>query len=205
VVRAAVMGILVLLARELGRPYSVPYALAWTAFGMVLLDPGSIFLPGFQLSFMSLLGIVYLSPLLLERFGVKPDGAAEFSGGFRENSALTIAAQLAVAPIALNAFGGISITSFLANALILPVMPMTMFFGFLLIACGTVAPPLGFLAGLFAHILLAYEIAVIRFFAFFALPLSGSFPAMGIALYYLFLAGLIRRYRARHAQDHFTG
>ena len=199
VVRAAAMGFVILLARELGRPYGLPYALLWTAFFMILFDPSSLFLPGFQLSFMSLLGIVYLSPLILKWLGSRPDAdaasGAMFLGGFRENAALTISAQLAVAPIALTNFGGISLTSFLANALILPFMPITMFFGFILLICGFIFPPLGILAGLIGHVLLAYEIAVIRFFAAFSLPVTATLAGFGIVLYYLLLIILVRRHQ----------
>jgi competence protein ComEC len=187
VVRAAGMAFVVLLARELGRPYGLQHAILWTAFFMVLFDPASLFMAGFQLSFMSLLGIVYLSPLILKR--------VVFLGVFRENAALTISAQLAVAPIALHNFGGVSLTSFLANALILPFMPITMLFGFVLIACGYIFPPLGFLTGMAVHILLAYEIAVIRFFAEFSLPIKGTLPAFGILIYYLALIIFIRHHQ----------
>lgn len=194
VVRASAMGFVVLLARELGRPYGLPTALLWTAFFMIIFDPGSMFLPGFQLSFMSLLGIVYLSPVILKRLGAAAGEGAAFLGSFRENAVLTISAQLAVAPIALNNFGGVSLTSFLANALILPFMPITMFFGFVLLACGLAFPPLGVLAGLVSHIFLAYEIAVIRLFAAFPLPVTATLPALAIALYYLALIMLVRRH-----------
>jgi competence protein ComEC len=190
VVRASAMAFVLLLARELGRPYGLPYALLWTAFFMVLFDPSALFMPGFQLSFMSLLGIVYLSPLISKRLG--------------ENVALTISAQLAVAPIALYNFGNMSLTSFMANALILPFMPITMFFGFVLLLCGSIFAPLGILTGLAAHILLAYEVAMIRFFGVFSLPFgaglldSGSgFGGFGIILYYLFLITLVRRHELR--------
>lgn len=189
VVRAAAMGFVALLARELGRPHGLPHAILWTAFFMVAFDPGALFMPGFQLSFMSLLGIVYLSPLILDRFGA--------SGGFRENAALTISAQLAVAPIAMSNFGAVSLTSFLANALILPFMPITMFFGFILLICGSIFPPLGILSGLVSHILLAYEIAVIQFFAAFSAPLAVGVSGFGIAVYYLFLFILARRRQLR--------
>lgn len=213
VVRASAMAFVLLLARELGRPYGLSYALLWTAFFMVLFDPGALFMPGFQLSFMSLLGIVYLSPLVLDWFGASTgsgdghlnDGQGTVSlGGFRENAALTISAQLAVAPIALYNFGAISLTSFIANTLILPFMPMTMFFGFVLLLCGSIFPPLGALAGFAAHILLAYEVVVIQFFGTFSLPFgaglldSGSgFAGFGIILYYFFLVVLIRRHESR--------
>jgi competence protein ComEC len=194
VVRAAIMGCLILLARELGRPYSLIYGILWTAVLMVLFDPGALFMPGFQLSFMALLGIVYLSPVILKWLGGTPSGedAPSFLGGFRENAALTISAQIAVAPIVLNNFGGVSLTSVLANAFILPFMPMTMFFGFSLILSGSIFAPLGVLVGLAGHVLLAYELAVIRIFADINLPVTGDLSWHGVVIYYFLLATLAR-------------
>lgn len=197
VVRAAAMGWVALLAREIGRPYGLPYALIWTAFLMVLFNPGALFMPGFQLSFMSLLGIVYLSPVILGWLGGAGASAKEspmLATGFRGNAALTISAQLAAAPIVLDNFASISLTSFMANALILPFMPITMFFGFVLLACGLAFPPLGILVGLASRALLSYEIGVIKFFAAFALPVTTTIVGLGIVVYYLPLAILARRH-----------
>ena len=66
VVRAAFMGILLLLCQTVGRPHDSRNAIALAASVMVLANPTIIINDlGFILSFMSLLGIVYLSPALI--------------------------------------------------------------------------------------------------------------------------------------------
>lgn len=201
VVRASGMAFVVLLARELGRPYGLPYALLWTALFMILFNPSSLFMPGFQLSFISLLGIVYLSPVVLGWLGKRHDTDAGtqaiFLGGLRENVALTIAAQLAVAPIVLHNFGAVSLTSFVANAAVLPFIPVTMLFGFILLACGLIFPPLGVLAGLGSRVLLAYEVGMINFFAMLSLPVTTTLAGFGIVFYYFLFIILIRRHQLK--------
>jgi len=65
VIRAAVMGALVVMAQESGRIFDVRNAIMLAGFLMVLYNPKIlVFDIGFQLSFLALLGIVYLKPAL---------------------------------------------------------------------------------------------------------------------------------------------
>ncbi len=182
VVRAAIMGFLALLAKEIGRIYSMRNSIALTALTMVIINPTILaFNPGFQLSFASLLGIVYLGPALKNIF--------EFGGGgftdWRENAITTISAQLAVIPLLIQNFGQYSLTAILANILILGFIPLTMALGFLLAALGMLSIYLGFLVAQLVKVLLFYEIAVIKFFAkiSFILPLTNSVATT--AIYYI--------------------
>jgi competence protein ComEC len=189
IVRAAVMGFLALLAKELGRLYSFRNAIVLTALAMNILDPSLlVFNLGFQLSFLSLLGIVYLLPTLESLFRIK-------SGGFldwKENALMTLSSQLAVAPLLLIYFNQLSLTSLFANILILEAIPLTMILGFILAFLGTLsyylAWPIGLLTGLF----LTYEIKVIDFFAYFSFPIRNiSLSWLIIVFYYSLLLALI--------------
>ncbi len=68
VVRAAIMGFLLLFARGSGRRYDIANAMALAALLMAFIDPRVLIDIGFQLSFASLLGIVYLKPFLDDVF-----------------------------------------------------------------------------------------------------------------------------------------
>jgi competence protein ComEC len=193
VVRAAVMGLLALLAKEIGRRYDIRNAITVTAALMVLADPrvlGSD--AGFGLSFASLLGIVYLEPVLGKLFRVQPRRESFLS--WRENGATTCAAQLAVAPLLIRYFGTFSLTAILANVLILAFVPATMFLGFVIAALGTLSLAVGAVVAWAANLLLVYELGVIRLFAHLRLPaegLAGSWFL--VALYYLVLVVLAVR------------
>ena len=184
-VRAAIMGFLALFAREAGRIYSFRNAAVFAASAMVLVNPTIlVFDLGFQLSFLSLLGIVYAAPAIRSIFHMKED-----DGGFldwRGNMTTTLGAQLAVMPLILNSFGQFSLTSFVANILILEFMPLTMLLGFLVAGIGLVFHSLGFLVAWAAYPLLYYEIGVIRFFAVVRLPILNNMVSWGmLALFYV--------------------
>ncbi len=70
VVRAGIMGIVVLLSKQIGRLSHVGRLLILTAFLMLLANPRLLFFDaGFQLSFAATLGLVYISPLLEGYYG----------------------------------------------------------------------------------------------------------------------------------------
>ena len=69
VVRAAIMALLVLLARLTGRTYDVSRALLFAGVIMVAIDPGILLYdPSFQLSFLAALGLLHVAPLIKPYF-----------------------------------------------------------------------------------------------------------------------------------------
>ncbi len=133
VVRAALMGGLVLLARESGRLYDLKNAIALVAAVMVFFNPKILVYDlGFQLSFLALLGIVYLAPALGKLFKWKTPEPNSFKDLFLSS----VSAQLAVAPLLLYQFGFVSWFGVLVNLLVLPLVPFVMGIGFLASALG---------------------------------------------------------------------
>jgi len=187
VVRAAIMGFLVLLAGQVSRLYSVRNAIVLAAFFMVLANPKVLrFDVGFQLSFLALIGIVYLSPAIQKFFKFKGQGFL----GWKKNFITTTSAQLAVAPLLIINFSQFSLTAILANILILEVIPPTMFLGALLGAMGFFSNALSLILAWFANLFLSYELAIINIFAKISLPIK----AIGIfwaTVYYLILIGFV--------------
>ncbi len=188
-VRAAIMGVIALLALHVGRLYSFRNAITFAAFFMVLANPRVlVFDIGFQLSFAALLGIVYLLPAMKTFFGISKERGLL---GWRENALASSAAQLAVLPIILKYFGAFSLLSLPANVMILEVVPILTILGFLLGFLGYISGFLSTLLGMGVHLLLGYVVGIIHFFSRIALPLS--FPASNsvICVYYLFLVGFV--------------
>ena len=161
VIRAAIMGILVLLAYREGRFYGMTNSIVFAGLIMILLNPKVLrFDIGFQLSFLATLGLIFLAPVLREKFYKVPDFF-----NFRENLSATLSAQLFVLPIVLYNFGNFSLLSLPANLLILPVIPLTMTFGFLAGISGLIWPWLGETLGLAAWVLAQYEILIVKVFS----------------------------------------
>ncbi|MEK7123396.1 MAG: ComEC/Rec2 family competence protein, partial [Patescibacteria group bacterium] len=194
VIRAALMGSLVLLARKEGRVYSVANAIVFAGAAMLFADPFILrYDIGFQLSFLATLGLILILPRLENYFGNLPAVL-----GLKEAFIATMSAQVAVLPLILYNFGNLSLISVLANILILPAVPFAMFFGFFAGAASFIALPLGKFIGFFAWVLLSYEIKIVEILA--AVPFGffkiSHFPIYLVILYYAGLAYfLIKRKR----------
>ncbi len=190
VVRAAIMGIVGLIAEKVGRPKDQAYAIVLVAACMVAWNPNIIRTDlGFGLSFLSLLGVVYLSPALRSLWRKAADrGVLEW----KENMDTTIGAQLAVLPVLLGVFGKASLTSIAANILIVPTVPITMGIGFLLGVANGISPLLGFPIARIAELLTSYEIGVMHIFSRYAIPIGNFFLSpVAIAAYYGLLVAFI--------------
>src|SRR5258706_13778081 len=135
VVRAAIMGILALLAKQVGRRQVALNTLLVVAALMCIWNPLYVWDVGFQLSFFATLGLIlYATPFseFANRIIVKyfPASAAEkFAELFSEFVLLTFAAQLTTIPIMAYQFQRISLVSFIANPFILPPQPAVMILG----------------------------------------------------------------------------
>jgi competence protein ComEC len=170
VVRAAVMGTLALLARQLGRRQVALNTLLAVAFLMCLFNPLYIWDVGFQLSFFATLGLVlYGQPFsefankIIARF-LPPAAGERVAQLFSEYVLLTLAAQLTTLPIMAYHFRRISLVSFIANPFILPAQPAVMVLGGLAVLLSHLWYPLGQLAGWIALPFVMYTIRIVELF-----------------------------------------
>ncbi|KKU19285.1 MAG: hypothetical protein A2119_00400 [Candidatus Colwellbacteria bacterium GWA2_46_10] len=161
VVRAGIMGLILLLAENQSRPYSPRNAITLTALGMIFFNPRvGVDDVGFQLSFAALLGIIYLYPFLGKKFKVQSEGFLSW----KKNALQTASAQIAVLPIILFTFGFFSPVALISNVLILEFIPITMLFSFVTTILGFVSFHLSLIMGWISSVFLGYEIFIIKFF-----------------------------------------
>lgn len=121
---------------------------------MLFYRPSNISDIGFQLSFLSTLGILGIKPLL------------PFQKYFLvEDVGTTFAAQLATFPVLFGIFGQYGVLSILVNACVLWTIPYLMIFGSLAVVGGLVLVPLGQLFAWLSLPLLLYFEKVVSFFA----------------------------------------
>ncbi|MDP1629528.1 MAG: ComEC/Rec2 family competence protein, partial [bacterium] len=94
VVRAALMGILILWAQRESRLYSITNAIVFAGAVMIFVNPKILrYDAGFQLSFLATLGLIYISPIFqkwLQNF--------RFPQNLKEVFYLTLSAQIATLP-----------------------------------------------------------------------------------------------------------
>jgi len=191
VVRAAIMGVLVLLAQSAGRFYSIRNSIAFVGALMVFANPLVLrFDVGFQLSFMATLGLIYLAPLIKPYFKKLTEKYA-----FRETTVMTLSAQIMVLPLLIFYFKNISIVSLPTNILILPLVPFNMGLGFISGLLGILVPFLGQLVGYVAWVLSSLVIGIIQLFArvpLASIPVSASWAGVliGYALIFWWMLGL---------------
>ncbi|HSM71993.1 MAG TPA: ComEC/Rec2 family competence protein [Anaerolineales bacterium] len=170
VVRAAVMGTLALLARQVGRRQLGLNTLLAVALLMCLWNPLYLWDVGFQLSFFATLGLIlYAEPFsqFANRIIMKyfPTSAAErFAKLFSEFVLLTLAAQLTTIPIMAYHFQRISLVSFIANPFILPAQPAVMILGGIAVLLSLVWFPLGQIAAWIAWPFVVYTIRIVEIF-----------------------------------------
>lgn len=187
VVRAALMGSLLVVAEVFYRVYSFRHSMALAAFIMALANPLTLLYDaGFLLSFCALAGIVYIAPIINSFF----DSGNKYVLGSISLAAQTIGAQLAVAGVLVSLFGGISLVGLFSNILILPIMPLTMLIGFGGGFLGMFLVPLRFVFMLPLLPLLWFEIFIIRLFGSVALLKMGG-SVLWIILYYGILLGFV--------------
>lgn len=194
VIRAALMGFLVLLSFNIGRLYAITPSLFFAALAMLAINPKILYWDaGFQLSFLATIGIVYFVPLLEKLTANWPNF---FS--IKEILFTTMSAIVATLPLILFNFGRLSVVAPLANLLILPVIPATMLFGFL-----TFLPATGPGFGLVANWLLIYILKVTERlarlpYASFEIKISAvMFCLLSLAVVLLYL---LLRYASKKAR-----
>lgn len=139
VVRAAIMGCLGLMALHASHKTEVRLSILWTLCIMLAWNPKYLWYDaGFQLSFLAVLGLVELGPLLDRFFARVPTVLA-----MRESLQMTVAAQLSAVPLIVLLFGRLSLIAPIANVLTAPFIPAAMLLGF----AGTVISMIWFPAG----------------------------------------------------------
>ncbi|MFA6095052.1 MAG: ComEC/Rec2 family competence protein [Candidatus Paceibacterota bacterium] len=152
VVRASVMALLAVLARATGRVYDMTRALLLAGVLMLVQNPKIlVFDSSFQLSFLATLGLIIFSPRLEKKFSRLPQVM-----GLRGVVTSTIATQLCVLPLLLYKTGLFSVVSFVSNIVVLPLIPLTMFVGFIAAVGGCISSVAAFVPGLCAFVLLAF-------------------------------------------------
>lgn len=143
VIRAAIMALIAIMARFLGRPSDALRWLFIAAFLMLFWNPLSLSGdPSFQLSFMATLGLIVFTPIVQEKFfdpairflaKIKtPASVVSFLSnkfGIREIVSSTLAVQFFILPLLIKMSGQFSIISFLINPIVLPFVPLLMALG----------------------------------------------------------------------------
>ena len=183
-----------LLGQQTGRLNQSFNALVLAAAVMLFFNPLLLKSDvGFQLSFLSVLGLLYLKPYL-EKFKVE----ARDRWRIRDSLEMTLAAQAMTLPWIVYNFSRLSLISPLANILILPCLPFLMTLGLLASLVGFIWLPLAQIVFWPVWLMLSYTLKVVVFLG--QLPFAAwqiKFPFWLVAIIYLIIfSWLLRKKRS---------
>lgn len=200
VIRASVMGGLLLMARDLQRRAPVSNTIALAALVILIINPLALFQSGFQLSFTAVLGIVYLYPALDQLVGrtlvnrMKRHQLGRYTLGLL---LVSVSAQLGTLPFTALYYGRIPLIALFANLLVIPLVFLVVGFAFVALMLAPLWPFVSHLywesSGFVAAVVLRIVAASSR------LPMASiEYPRPSIlhaAVFFALLALLVGRFR----------
>jgi competence protein ComEC len=197
VMRAAIMGSMALFGRQIGRKHVGANSLFFTAAIMCAFNPLLLRDAGFQLSAMATLGLITFAEPLVDAFErlvemrTSTELAHRLAGPVGEYFLFTLAAQVTTLPVIAFHFERFSLSSFLANILILPPQPLVMILGGIAVIAGLVFFPLGQILAYLAWPLVAYTNHMVELLAKISsgVLVLGEIPQWAVFVFYVLLFG----------------
>ncbi|MCP6718507.1 MAG: competence protein ComEC family protein [Patescibacteria group bacterium] len=157
-IRAAVMAIIFLTAQHFGRASDATRAIIFSASLMLFFNPFLLTDIGFQLSFLAVVGLIYLQPFFMNMLKKVPQSLE-----LRYSLAATLSAQAFTFPVLIYNFGYIPLIGPIANVLIVPLLPIITIFGFLVSVLAIFSNSLALIFSFPVYLVLTYILKVIDF------------------------------------------
>ncbi len=181
VLRSLLMGLAMLVGLSLGRSSQRGTILGATAFAMLCYRPLWLWDVGFQLSFLSTAGLIYLLPPCrdyLKRY--LPELLAD-------TLAVAVAAQAAALPLLVHYFHQISLSSLAANLIVVPLVEFVLVVALVGLVLSILCSVLGSFCLVLAASILGISLRLTDYLA--AIPWAvvtvGALPAATALIYYL--------------------
>jgi len=149
VTRAVTMFTIIAIAMHLKRPSNIYNTLAISAFILLLFKPNFLFDVGFQLSYLAVMAIVSIQPLLYKLYRPK----YKIDDFFWKIFTVTLAAQFGVIPLSLYYFHQFPGLFFLSNLVIIPFLGVILGLGIIIIILASFNSLPAFLADFYSLII----------------------------------------------------
>lgn len=199
VIRAAFMASAYFFAEYLGRPHSAAPALALSAIIMTAIDPLALWDVSFQLSFMAMLGLTFITPLfvkLRENIFQTSTGFTNMPGSIKtiwDMTSVSLGAILATLPLTAYYFNILPLAGLPATVFASLALPHVMIVSSLTALAGLIFTPLAQLFGWVDWLFLSYTIIAVKAFSFwpyFSITAKGD-PLPFIVSYYVILTSAV--------------
>ena len=213
VIRSAFMGFLVFFATSSGKyDSSSRRSLTIIAMFILLYSPLALFHISFQLSFLATAGLIYLSPQIIEFLTKGADlkiklyekvfnPRLKLSYFLSTSFACTVSALLFSQPIIAWYFNQLSISSLLANLIVIPILELIIIFGLFAGILGLIVPPLAKIVFLIDSLMFGTAYELNKMIA--ALPMSNVyFPTINFAwsaIYYVVILFVIQKQKVKES------
>ncbi len=149
VLRAATMFSFIIVAKATNKHTNIYNTLAASALFLLLINPYLIMEVGFQLSYLAVIGIVYIQPKIYEWF--------ELDNWLLDQvwtiTAVSIAAQIATFPLGLHYFHQFPNYFLLSNLIVIPVSTLIIYLGIALFSFSTIPLFVKYLAIIFTWLI----------------------------------------------------
>lgn len=165
VLRAVTMFSFMIFAKVISRSTNIFNTIAVSAFFLLVFDPYLIMSVGFQLSYLAVLGIVYLQPMIYSWFHFR----LWLPNKIWEISAVSIAAQIATFPLGLLYFHQFPNYFLLSNLFVIPLSFAILILGIALLVAA-ILTPIAIAVGYCISFLIMLMNLTVRFFE--SLPFS---------------------------------
>jgi competence protein ComEC len=155
IVRASLVSFLSLTAWYFGRKIRPALLILLVASITAFYNPYYIWSDiGWYLSFLAFVGILIIAPILISLFRIKNNN------GFASMAVESFSAQLMTTPLIMMIFGRVSLIGIIANIIIVPLVPLAMFFSFIAGLIGAILPNLSAYLAIPARLLLNLMILI---------------------------------------------
>jgi len=187
VVRASLMAALVLIATILERRYDLNQIIATAALIILLVDPAQLFEVGFQLSFVTAWGLIFITPQVANLF--QPVQHKWWYRWLVFPFLISLIAQICSTPLIAFYFGRVPAISVVANLVIVPLSSLAVVGVLLLLVSNLVWP---MLALFFGSLIDSFLKIVVMFLEFFGgeqslLVQTGDLSVLAVILIYSFI------------------
>ncbi|MFP4022341.1 MAG: ComEC/Rec2 family competence protein [Candidatus Paceibacterota bacterium] len=205
-IRAAIMSLIFLLAFKLGKIYAAWRALFLAAVVMLIFDPMLLFYDvGFQLSFIAMLGILFVTPPIENILGRRTsflspkDKTETLKSSFISLLAVSLGAYITTLPLVAYHFNIISFSAPIANLISVPLLPLILISSFSAGLLGTLSELIGQIVAIPAFLGLEIILKIAYFLD--SLPISSievEIGKMSITITYMIIFSSVFLIRYHH-------